>query len=175
MIVGLVETFGMVPQSVFPESFNSSATGKVDTLITSKLREYAICSQEEGGTDGRSLPNSRNHPRSSSQVSTHSLSSASSLHSTDKNTLSQAHRFLRLGVLFERQEVSPSRSHSSLILQGSLPRRSLSTHLPHRRSSQQARSLHRRSIRKRCRPTTRHVSQHRHREAQGDRYQAPQG
>ncbi|GAA5828401.1 hypothetical protein JCM5353_005061 [Sporobolomyces roseus] len=42
MIVGLVETFGMVPQSVYPESFNSSATGKVDTLITSKLREYAL-------------------------------------------------------------------------------------------------------------------------------------
>jgi len=42
MIVGLVETFGMVPQSVYPESFNSSATSKVDTLITSKLREYAL-------------------------------------------------------------------------------------------------------------------------------------
>ncbi|GAA5938841.1 C1 family peptidase [Sporobolomyces koalae] len=42
MIVGLVNTFGLVPQAVYPESFNSSATGKLDTLLTSKLREYAI-------------------------------------------------------------------------------------------------------------------------------------
>lgn len=64
MLVGLVETFGLVPQSgsqsrptfstaldqqltlyrmvVYPESFNSSATGRLDTFLTSKLREYAL-------------------------------------------------------------------------------------------------------------------------------------
>ncbi|GAA5969388.1 hypothetical protein JCM11641_008098 [Rhodosporidiobolus odoratus] len=42
MIVNLFSTFGLVPQSVFPESFNSSATGKLDTLLTTKLREYAL-------------------------------------------------------------------------------------------------------------------------------------
>ncbi|GAA6046938.1 hypothetical protein JCM3770_003439 [Rhodotorula araucariae] len=42
MIVNLFETFGLVPQPVFPESFNSSNTGKLDTLLTSKLREYAL-------------------------------------------------------------------------------------------------------------------------------------
>ncbi|GAA5876731.1 hypothetical protein JCM16303_006266 [Sporobolomyces ruberrimus] len=42
MIVGLVETFGLVPQAVYPESFNSSATGRLDTFLTSKLREYAL-------------------------------------------------------------------------------------------------------------------------------------
>jgi len=42
MAVNLIETFGLVPQSIFPESFTSSATGKMDGLLTSKLREYAL-------------------------------------------------------------------------------------------------------------------------------------
>lgn len=42
MIVNLFNTYGLVPQSVFPESFNSSATGKIDALLTSKLREYSL-------------------------------------------------------------------------------------------------------------------------------------
>ncbi|GAA5840676.1 hypothetical protein JCM9279_007399 [Rhodotorula babjevae] len=42
MIVNLFETFGLVPQACFPESFNSSNTGKLDTLLTTKLREYAL-------------------------------------------------------------------------------------------------------------------------------------
>jgi bleomycin hydrolase len=42
VIVNLFNTYGLVPQSVYPESFNSSATGKIDSLVTSKLREYAL-------------------------------------------------------------------------------------------------------------------------------------
>ncbi|CEQ42870.1 SPOSA6832_04741, partial [Sporobolomyces salmonicolor] len=42
MAVNLMETFGLVPHCIFPESFNSSATGKIDTLVTSKLREFAL-------------------------------------------------------------------------------------------------------------------------------------
>ncbi|GAA6003900.1 hypothetical protein JCM10207_006459 [Rhodosporidiobolus poonsookiae] len=42
MFANLFATYGLVPQSVYPESFNSSATGKLDTLIESKLREYGI-------------------------------------------------------------------------------------------------------------------------------------
>ncbi|GAA5909933.1 hypothetical protein JCM5296_002537 [Sporobolomyces johnsonii] len=42
MAVNLMETFGLVPQCIFPESFNSSSTGKIDTLVTSKLREFAL-------------------------------------------------------------------------------------------------------------------------------------
>lgn len=42
MIVNLFETFGLVPQPCYPESFNSSNTGKLDTLLTTKLREYAL-------------------------------------------------------------------------------------------------------------------------------------
>lgn len=32
----------MVPKTVFPESFSSSSSGKMCSLLTSKLREYAI-------------------------------------------------------------------------------------------------------------------------------------
>ncbi|GAA6046303.1 hypothetical protein NBRC10513_002291 [Rhodotorula toruloides] len=42
MLDSLITTFGLVPQSVYPESFNSSNTGKLDALLTSKLREYAL-------------------------------------------------------------------------------------------------------------------------------------
>lgn len=42
MAVNLVETFGLVPQHIFPESFTSSATSKIDGLVTAKLREYAL-------------------------------------------------------------------------------------------------------------------------------------
>ncbi|BGP26443.1 bleomycin hydrolase [Rhodotorula toruloides] len=42
MLDSLITTFGLVPQSIYPESFNSSNTGKLDALLTSKLREYAL-------------------------------------------------------------------------------------------------------------------------------------
>ncbi|GAA6061593.1 hypothetical protein JCM10212_000901 [Sporobolomyces blumeae] len=42
LAVSLVETFGLVPQTVYPESFNSSNWKELDTLLTSKLREFAL-------------------------------------------------------------------------------------------------------------------------------------
>lgn len=42
MLDSLITTFGLVPQTVYPESYNSSNTGKLDALLTSKLREYAL-------------------------------------------------------------------------------------------------------------------------------------
>lgn len=41
--------------TVFPESFNSSATGKLDSLLTSKLREYALELRELHAAAMRSL------------------------------------------------------------------------------------------------------------------------
>ncbi|KAL8292863.1 hypothetical protein RQP46_000557 [Phenoliferia psychrophenolica] len=55
MAVNLVETFGLVPQSVFPESFNSSNSSKVDGLLTTKLREYALELRELTKSAMRSL------------------------------------------------------------------------------------------------------------------------
>lgn len=40
--MNIIEKFGLVPQSVFPESFSSSATGRLNILLSAKLREYAL-------------------------------------------------------------------------------------------------------------------------------------
>lgn len=42
LAVSLVENFGLVPQTVFPESWNSSNSSVLDTLLTSKLREMGL-------------------------------------------------------------------------------------------------------------------------------------
>ncbi|POY74297.1 putative Bleomycin hydrolase [Rhodotorula taiwanensis] len=42
LAVSLVENFGLVPQHVFPESWSSSNSGVLDTLLTSKLREMGL-------------------------------------------------------------------------------------------------------------------------------------
>jgi bleomycin hydrolase len=35
------EKYGIIPKTLYPESFSSSASAKLDSLLTSKLREYA--------------------------------------------------------------------------------------------------------------------------------------
>ncbi|GAA5904891.1 C1 family peptidase [Sporobolomyces salmoneus] len=42
LAVSLVEAFGLVPQTVYPESWNSSHSAELDKLLTSKLREFAL-------------------------------------------------------------------------------------------------------------------------------------
>lgn len=42
LAVALVEEYGLVPQTVYPESFNSSNSAALDGLLTSKLREMAL-------------------------------------------------------------------------------------------------------------------------------------
>jgi bleomycin hydrolase len=36
------QEYGVVPQTIFPESWTSSNTGRVNQLITAKLREHAL-------------------------------------------------------------------------------------------------------------------------------------
>lgn len=36
------QEYGVVPQTIFPESWTSSSTSRVNQLITSKLREHAL-------------------------------------------------------------------------------------------------------------------------------------
>lgn len=38
----LIERFGLVPKAVYPESFHSSNTSRLDELLTHKLREFAL-------------------------------------------------------------------------------------------------------------------------------------
>lgn len=42
MVVNLVETYGLVPQPIYPESLHSSLSGPINTLLKSKLREHAL-------------------------------------------------------------------------------------------------------------------------------------
>jgi len=42
MVVNLIETYGLVPQSVYPESTHSSLSGPLNSLLKTKLREHAL-------------------------------------------------------------------------------------------------------------------------------------
>jgi bleomycin hydrolase len=42
MLVNLVERYGVVPKALYPESFSSSSSGKLNTLVISKLRDHAV-------------------------------------------------------------------------------------------------------------------------------------
>lgn len=42
MVVNLVEKYGLVPQSLFPDSFNAKNSGKLDYFVVNKLREFAL-------------------------------------------------------------------------------------------------------------------------------------
>ncbi|KAI0329396.1 peptidase C1B bleomycin hydrolase [Cubamyces sp. BRFM 1775] len=42
MVVNLLETYGVVPQPVYPESLHSSLSSPINTLLKTKLREHAL-------------------------------------------------------------------------------------------------------------------------------------
>ncbi|SJX61313.1 related to LAP3-member of the GAL regulon [Sporisorium reilianum f. sp. reilianum] len=42
MVANLLEKYGVVPKSVFPESYNSSYSSQINWLVTLKLREYTL-------------------------------------------------------------------------------------------------------------------------------------
>ncbi|KAG1862597.1 peptidase C1B bleomycin hydrolase [Suillus subalutaceus] len=42
MAVNLLETYGLVPQPIYPESFHSSASYPINILLKTKLREHAL-------------------------------------------------------------------------------------------------------------------------------------
>ncbi|WVQ96907.1 hypothetical protein IAU59_004015 [Kwoniella sp. CBS 9459] len=42
MAVNIIEKYGVIPKILYPEAFSSTASGRLDSLLTSKLREYAL-------------------------------------------------------------------------------------------------------------------------------------
>ncbi|TFY65547.1 hypothetical protein EVG20_g5548 [Dentipellis fragilis] len=42
MVVNLLETYGALPQAIYPESTHSSLSGPLNTLLKTKLREHAL-------------------------------------------------------------------------------------------------------------------------------------
>lgn len=41
MICGLIDKYGVVPKAAYPETYNSSSTGEMTSVMTEKLREFA--------------------------------------------------------------------------------------------------------------------------------------
>lgn len=42
MVVGLIEKYGLVPKSVYDESYNSSNSSGINDFLTSNLRDNAL-------------------------------------------------------------------------------------------------------------------------------------
>lgn len=42
MVVNLIDTYGLVPQSIYPESTHSSLSSPLNALLKTKLREHAL-------------------------------------------------------------------------------------------------------------------------------------
>lgn len=51
MAVNLIQQYGLVPQSVYPESYNTSQSGQLDRMLNSKLREFALALRRAVETD----------------------------------------------------------------------------------------------------------------------------
>ena len=47
MAVNLVERYGLVPQSIYPESTHSSLSGPLNKLLKTKLREHALILRQQ--------------------------------------------------------------------------------------------------------------------------------
>ncbi|KAG9290653.1 hypothetical protein G9A89_011616 [Geosiphon pyriformis] len=57
MVINLLEKYGVTPKAAFPESYNSSNSGRVNWLVTTKLREFAyqLRQMHASGQSGHSL------------------------------------------------------------------------------------------------------------------------
>jgi bleomycin hydrolase len=47
MAVNLLETYGLVPQSIYPESTHSSLSGPLNNLLKTKLREHGLILRQQ--------------------------------------------------------------------------------------------------------------------------------
>ena len=54
MMVNLVQKYGLVPKTVYPESYSSSSTGSMNGILTSKLKEFA-CTLREAYKKGEKI------------------------------------------------------------------------------------------------------------------------
>lgn len=54
MISAIIQKYGVVPKSAMPESFSSSATGEMNSVVSTKLREFA-CTLRTMHKEGKSI------------------------------------------------------------------------------------------------------------------------
>lgn len=55
MMVNLVEKYGLIPQTIFPDAFNAANSGKLDYIVVNKLREYALLLRKAKTSEGASI------------------------------------------------------------------------------------------------------------------------
>ncbi|RXK40742.1 hypothetical protein M231_01994 [Tremella mesenterica] len=55
MAVNIIEKYGVIPQTLYPESWSSSASSRLDSLLTSKLREYGLILRAASPGEARKL------------------------------------------------------------------------------------------------------------------------
>lgn len=55
MVANLVEKYGLIPQSQYPDAYNASSSSTMNNLITTKLREDALILRHLAGTDKSSV------------------------------------------------------------------------------------------------------------------------
>ncbi|EJU04279.1 peptidase C1B bleomycin hydrolase [Dacryopinax primogenitus] len=70
MAVNILEKYGVVPQAVFPESYSSSNSRAMDTLLTTKLREYGLSLRRQSAQLLAALT-SRGVPFEAAKAATH--------------------------------------------------------------------------------------------------------
>lgn len=52
MVYNLVDKYGLVPQALYPDSWNAMSSGTINTIIVAKLREYAVILRDMINGDG---------------------------------------------------------------------------------------------------------------------------
>lgn len=55
MMVNLVEKYGLIPQSLFPDAYNAANSSRLDYIVVNKLREYALLLRKAKTTEGASV------------------------------------------------------------------------------------------------------------------------
>lgn len=55
MMVNLVEKYGLIPKSLFPDSFSAANSSRLDYIVVNKLREFALLLRKAKNTEGASV------------------------------------------------------------------------------------------------------------------------
>ena len=54
MVANLVKKYGLVPQVLYPDAYSAMSSGAMDSIITAKLREYALTLRSLAGSGSKS-------------------------------------------------------------------------------------------------------------------------
>ncbi|XXH05911.1 hypothetical protein Hte_012353 [Hypoxylon texense] len=93
MVYNLVDKYGLVPQALYPDSWNAMSSGTINTIIVAKLREYAVILRDMINGNGSSSGSSSS---SSSSNSEPRASAATTLSAAKDKMMREIHLILTL-------------------------------------------------------------------------------